>query len=51
MGKMNLQSFLDHVNRGAVIEAGSEQHRFMHDAAQDALRVLAELEHRIPHTP
>ena len=43
MGGMNLQDFLDHVNRGAVIEGGSEQHRFMHGAGQDALRITAEL--------
>jgi acetyltransferase-like isoleucine patch superfamily enzyme len=40
---MDLQEFLDHVSRGALIEAGSEQHQFMHDAAQDALRIVAEL--------
>jgi acetyltransferase-like isoleucine patch superfamily enzyme len=40
---MELQDFLDHVARGAVIEGGSEQHVFLHAAAQDALRVLAEL--------
>ena len=40
---MELQDFLDHVNRGAIIEGGSEQHRFMHRAAQEALRIVAEL--------
>lgn len=40
---MDLQGFLDHVGRGALIEAGSEQHRFMHGAAQEALRVVAEI--------
>jgi len=35
------QDFLDHVNRGALIEGGSTHHRFMHDAAQDALRIVA----------
>jgi acetyltransferase-like isoleucine patch superfamily enzyme len=40
---VELHDFLDHVNRGAPIEGGSEHHRFMHDAAQDALRVVAEL--------
>jgi acetyltransferase-like isoleucine patch superfamily enzyme len=38
-----LENFLDHVNRGAVIEGGSEHHRFMHGAAQEALRIVAEL--------
>jgi acetyltransferase-like isoleucine patch superfamily enzyme len=40
---MDLQQFLDHVGRGAVIEAGSPEHQFMHRAAQDALRVVADL--------
>src|SRR5215213_1587130 len=40
---MELQDFLDHVNRGAPIEGGSEQHAFMHGAAQEALRTVAEL--------
>lgn len=40
---MELRDFLDHVNRGAVIEGGSRQHDFMHRAAQDALRIIAEL--------
>lgn len=37
------QDFLDHVNRSALIEGGSEQHRFMHGAAQEALRTVAEI--------
>ena len=40
---VELHDFLDHVNRGAPIEGGSDHHRFMQDAAQDALRVVAEL--------
>lgn len=40
---MELQDFLDHVNSGALIEGGSEHHRFMHIAAQDALRTAAEM--------
>lgn len=40
---MELTEFLDHVGRRATIEGGSEAHRFMHRAAQDALRVTAEL--------
>jgi acetyltransferase-like isoleucine patch superfamily enzyme len=40
---MDLQDFLDHVARGDVIPGGSEQHAFLHAAAQDALRVTAEL--------
>jgi acetyltransferase-like isoleucine patch superfamily enzyme len=40
---VELQEFLDHVNRGGLIEGGSAHHRFMHGAAQEALRVIAEL--------
>ena len=40
---MELHEFLAHVNRGAVIEGGSEAHTFMHGAAQQALRTIAEL--------
>lgn len=40
---MELAEFLDHVNRGRLIEGGSEAHRFMHAAAQEALAVTAEL--------
>ena len=40
---VELHDFLDHVNRGGVIEGGSAHHRFMHGAAQEALRVIAEL--------
>jgi acetyltransferase-like isoleucine patch superfamily enzyme len=47
---MELADFLDHVKRGALIEGGSKQHAFMHRAAQEALRVIAELnaEYREP---
>ena len=40
---MTLHDFLDHVRTGAVIEGGSEQHTFLHETAQDALRITAEL--------
>lgn len=40
---MDLQEFLAHVDRGDLIEGGSEAHRFMHDAAQDAFRVTSRL--------
>ncbi|MGJ9423258.1 DapH/DapD/GlmU-related protein [Aeromicrobium sp. CF3.5] len=40
---MELHEFLDHVNRGAPIEGGSEPHAFMHAAAQEALRTVAEM--------
>ena len=47
---MDLQDFLAHVARGAAIEGGSEQHRFMHDAAQEAFRITARInnEQRAP---
>ena len=40
---MELQNFLAHVDSGAPIEGGCEQHRFMHDAAQEAFRVTAQI--------
>jgi acetyltransferase-like isoleucine patch superfamily enzyme len=40
---VELHAFLAHVDSGAPIEGDSEQHRFMHDAAQDAFRVTAQL--------
>jgi acetyltransferase-like isoleucine patch superfamily enzyme len=43
MSHVELPDFLHHVNRRALIEGGSGQHRFMHEAAQQALRVVAEL--------
>ena len=43
MTRVELQEFLAHVDSGAVVKGGSEHHRFMHDAAQDAFRITAEL--------
>ncbi|WP_378542492.1 sugar O-acetyltransferase [Nocardioides sp. GCM10028917] len=43
MSAMELEEFLNHVDSGALIEGGSEHHRFMHDAAQEAFRLTAEL--------
>jgi len=40
---VQLQEFLDHVNAGRLIEGGSAAHAFMHEASQEALRTLAEL--------
>nr|WP_043648008.1 sugar O-acetyltransferase [Terracoccus sp. 273MFTsu3.1] len=47
---MMLEEFLDHVNSGRLIEGGSAAHAFMHEASQEAMRVLAELNgvHRSP---
>ena len=43
MHEIELQEFLDHVNGGALIEGGSAHHRFMHRAAQEALRIVADI--------
>ena len=40
---MELQDFLAHVDRGATIAGGSDEHAFMHYTAQEPLRVVAEL--------
>ena len=40
---MELQEFLAHVDGGQLIVGGSEHHRFMHDAAQEAFRLTTEL--------
>jgi len=47
---MNLNEFLDHLNRGLPVAGGSEAHLFMHKVSQDALRLTAELHHAY-HTP
>jgi acetyltransferase-like isoleucine patch superfamily enzyme len=41
--RVDLQEFLEHVDSGALIKGGSEHHRFMHDAAQEAFKITAEL--------
>ncbi|WP_238402493.1 sugar O-acetyltransferase [Cellulomonas sp. H30R-01] len=40
---VDLQDFLDHVGARRLLEAGSPAHAFLHDAAQEAMRVGAEL--------
>jgi acetyltransferase-like isoleucine patch superfamily enzyme len=40
---VELQEFLQHVDSGALIEGGSQHHRFMHEAAQEAFQITAEL--------
>ena len=40
---MQLQDFLEHVERRSPIESGSEQHLFMYAVAQEAMRIGAEL--------
>ena len=43
MTPMDLQEFLAHVDGGNLVVGGSEHHRFMHDAAQEAFWLTAEL--------
>lgn len=43
MTTTELQEFLAHVDSRAAIRGGSEQHRFMHHAAQEAFRVTTEI--------
>ena len=43
MTPVDLQEFLAHVDGGHLVVGGSEHHRFMHDAAQEAFRLTAEL--------
>lgn len=43
MSPVELQDFLDHMNRGAVVVSGTHHHLFMLAASQDALRIMADL--------
>lgn len=43
MSGPDLQEFLAHVDGGGLIQGGSDLHRFMHGAAQEALRIIDEL--------
>lgn len=47
---MNLKNFIERMETGEKICAGSEEHLFMHDLAQEALRYTAELNGTY-HTP
>ena len=47
---MDLQDFLDKMNRGEEIEAGSEHHLFMGELSQEALKITMEMNNRY-HTP
>ncbi|MGH0052523.1 MAG: DapH/DapD/GlmU-related protein [Sphaerochaetaceae bacterium] len=47
---MNLNEFLDHLNRGLTVVGGSEVHRFMKTLSQEALRITMELNNAY-HTP
>lgn len=47
---MELNEFLDRLNRGETITASSETHLFMHQVSQEALNITAELNGSY-HTP
>lgn len=47
---MNLQKFLDKMNSGEEIEAGSDYHLYMGELSQEALKITAEMNHQY-HTP
>ena len=47
---MDLQTFLDKMNSGEEIEAGSDFHIFMRELSQEALKITAEMNSRY-HTP
>ena len=48
--QVTLQDFLDKMNSGEEIEAGSETHLFMHGLSQEALRITMEMNNTY-HTP
>lgn len=47
---MELNDFLDHLNRGLTVVGGSEAHLFMHKVSQEALQITMELNNAY-HTP
>lgn len=47
---MELKDFLEQMNSGATVAAGSETHQYMCQLSQEALRLTAELNNRY-HTP
>ncbi|MDL2220468.1 sugar O-acetyltransferase [Eubacteriales bacterium OttesenSCG-928-N14] len=47
---MNLQEYLQVLNSGNVIKAGSEAHQYMHGVSQEALRITMEINNKY-HTP
>ncbi|MBW9173036.1 sugar O-acetyltransferase [Clostridium estertheticum] len=47
---MDINDLLAHLNRGEVVEGGSELHQVMIDASQEALKLTAELNGKY-HTP
>lgn len=47
---MEIKEFLEYMNSGETVVSGSEAHLFMHQAAQEAMRITAELNASY-HTP
>lgn len=47
---MDMQGYLEHLNAGKVVEAGSEAHQFMHGVSQEAIRICMEI-NGCYHTP
>jgi acetyltransferase-like isoleucine patch superfamily enzyme len=47
---MDIHDFLAHLNRGEVVEGGSELHQVMHNLSQEALKLTSELNGHY-HTP
>lgn len=47
---MNLSEFLEHLNSGKTVVAGSETHQYMSMLSQEALKLTAELNNSY-HTP
>lgn len=42
---MNLQQYLDYLNSGKTVIAGSEEHEYMHKVSQDAIKLCTTLNH------
>lgn len=47
---MNLDTFLEHLNKGLTVDGGSEAHEFMHKVSQEALRITSVLNNTY-HSP
>ena len=46
---MNLEKFLEIMDSGEEIIAGSKEHQFMHYLSQEALKITMELNSRYPN--
>lgn len=47
---MEIQEFLEHLNRGEAVEGGSEMHQMMHNVSQEALKLTSVINGKY-HTP